>query len=102
GGRAGGGRGGRGGAGADPPGTRAASSPIDKCTSQPIAAQIHALEAQLAALRQQQRAELIQEIVTAFPPGEVFSAGQVWQQPALRAACVDAGLTSPPALGKFL
>lgn len=68
----------------------------------PLADRIRALRLELAALEQQQRTELLHQITTAFPPGEVFSAGQLWQQPELRAACVDAGLATSHQLGIWL
>ena len=38
-------------------------------------------------------------IRTAFPPGEVFSAVEVWLQDELRIACLDADISSPQVLG---
>lgn len=62
---------------------------------------IRALRREADELEQQQHAELMRLIATAFP-GEVFSAGQVWQQPALQAACLDADIANPQQLGKWL
>lgn len=66
------------------------------------AARIAALRAELLDLEQQQRDELLQRIVTAFPLGECFNAAQIWGQPELRAACKDAGIATVKQLGKWL
>src|SRR6187402_2717991 len=66
-----------------------------------LAARIAYHEAALVDLRQQQRDQLRAAVADAFPR-EVFSALQVWQQPALRAACLEAGITTVQQLGTWL
>ena len=56
----------------------------------------------LARLRQQQREKLAFQITEAFPPGAAFSSETIWQQPALRAACLDAEITTVQQLGVWL
>jgi len=41
-------------------------------------------------------------IALAFGPGGVFVAFQVWQQPTLRAAFIEAGITTIKQLGVWL
>ena len=60
---------------------------------------VRALRREADELEQQQHADLMRLITTAFP---VFSTGQIWSQPELRAACVDAGLDTPQQLGIWL
>lgn len=71
-----------------------------------LAARIAALQIELAALRQQQRAELIATIATVIGPGVVFSARELWQHRhasvELAAAFRDAQIHSPRQLGKRL
>jgi len=67
-----------------------------------VAAQIAYHRGALARLRQQQRQKLAFEITAAFPPGAVFSAETIWQQPDLRAACLDAEITTAQQLGVWL
>jgi hypothetical protein len=66
-----------------------------------LGARIRQLERELAELRRQQQADLMQLMTEAFA-GEVFSARQMWSQPALRRACEDAGLVTVKQLGKWL
>ena len=67
---------------------------------------IAALKAELAVLEQQQREELVQEILLVVGPDVVFSAGDLWQHQSVSAelqrAFVDAGITSKRSLGKKL
>jgi len=56
----------------------------------------------LARLREQQREKLAALITAAFPPGELFSGLNIWQQPALRAACLEAEITTAKQLGVWL
>ena len=71
-----------------------------------MAARIRALETELAALRQQQRAELLNLIVISIGPGVVFSAKDLWRHravaPALQTAFDEAGIRNPRSLGKRL
>lgn len=60
---------------------------------------VRALRREADELEQQQHAELMQRIAMAFP---TFSVRQIWSQPELRAACVDAGLDTPQQLGIWL
>ena len=62
---------------------------------------IRALRREADALEAQQRVQLMQRITTAFPGG-VFLAGQIWSQPDLRAACLDADIANTQQLGVWL
>lgn len=65
-----------------------------------------ALEQRLAAIRQQQRQELVAAISLLIGPGVVFSARELFAHrvvsPELAAALDDAGITSVRKLGKRL
>jgi hypothetical protein len=67
----------------------------------PLADAIAVLERNLALFKEQQRRDLMRAIGDAYP-GEVFSASQVWQQPALRALFVEAGIETVKQLGRWL
>ncbi len=71
-----------------------------------IAARIVELEAELAALRRQQRRALVAVILIVVGPGVVFSARELWQHRAvsreLAAALDAAGIRSPRSLGRRL
>lgn len=71
-----------------------------------LADRIQGLEHELAALRQQQQADLVATIVTVIGGHVVFSARELWQHqvvhPELRDAFRDAGIASPKQLGKRL
>lgn len=56
----------------------------------------------LKRLREQQREKLAAQIMAAFPPGAAFGALNIWQQPALRAACRDAEILTSQQLGVWL
>jgi hypothetical protein len=62
---------------------------------------VRALRYELAALEDQQRADLMQRITLAFPEG-VYTVGQIWSQPELRTACQEADLATPQQLGIWL
>lgn len=71
-----------------------------------VTMRIAALEAELQALRQQQRAELRDTIVSIIGPNVVFSARELWEHRAvsrvLEQALSESGIHSPRQLGKKL
>ena len=67
-----------------------------------VASRIRELETELQQLRRQQRDDLLRLITDTFPPGDVFSAFQIWQLPALRSACVEANIGTVKQLGVWL
>lgn len=75
-------------------------------TGQSTADRIRALRLELAALEQQQRADLVRTIATVIDPGVVFSAAELFEHrvvsPALAAAFEDVDIRSPRQLGKRL
>ena len=79
---------------------------MDGVADHDLARAIARLEAELAALRQQQRQALVAEIVVAVGPGVVFSARELWEHrrasPDLAAAFADAAIRSPKSLRKKL
>ena len=68
----------------------------------PLAARIRALRVELAALEQQQNDDLLRLIAATFPRREVFSAADIWREPALRIACLEAEIENPQQVGKWL
>jgi hypothetical protein len=58
-------------------------------------------ELRLADFKAQQRKALLYAIADVYP-GEVFSASQLWQQPVLRAAFIEARIENVKQLGRWL